>query len=229
MQKTANFIIGIALLPMVPGFAVEFYRLLESTAFGYHIHPALVYGMGVYAAIHILLFKPVMTYAFAHEFTHALWALLFGGKLKEFRVGPQGGHAVVTKSNIWVATAPYFFPLYTYLVLGIHLFCIFISSQEGLGFVTKYLMHVRILPYTAFLSGMGISFHLFFTFHSLLKRQSDLENRGILLSLVVIFILNTLFAVLALKVLDPLQVEFLAFVKDSANWSATLVLMALNQ
>lgn len=75
--------------------------------------------------MHIVLHKPIMTYVFAHEFTHALWALPFGGRLKDFRAGESGGHAVVTRSNVLVALASYFFPIYAYLVLV--LFGIFIA------------------------------------------------------------------------------------------------------
>lgn len=228
MKKATYFLVGIALLPLVPGFGLHFYSLLVDIRFGFDIHPALVYGFATYAVIHILLHKPIMTYAFAHEFTHALWALFFGGKLKEFRVGPQGGHAVVTKSNLWVAIAPYFFPLYAYLVLGVHLLCVFTSSQEISGFVTRYLMRSRILPYTCFFTGTGIAFHLLFTFHSLLKRQSDLKKGGVLLSLVLIFLLNIVFILLGFKLLDPGRIEFVQFLKSSAGWSVSLVLSTLN-
>lgn len=217
IRKFFYILVGILLLPLLAGFAVEFYRVLEEINFCFEIHPALVYGFLAYIALHIVFFKPIMTYVFAHEFTHALWAIPFGGKLKDFRAGESGGYAVVTRSNLIVAIAPYFFPLYTYLVLG--LFGIFISAG----------IRETVFPYICFLTGLTLSFHLIFTGLSLLKKQSDLRKGGMLLSIALILILNMVFIVLIFKVLDSDTIRFVPFLKDSINYSIALVLKNLNR
>ena len=216
MGKLIKIILGIILLSLIPGFAVEFFRTLQKLQFGFAIHDAFVYGFAAYIAVHIVLHKPVVTYVFAHEFTHALWALPFGGKLKDFRAGESGGHAVVTRSNMLVAIAPYFFPLYSFLILG--LFGIFIvAGIKG-----------KVFPFVCFFTGLTLSFHLVFTGYSLVKKQSDLKKGGILLSLVLILLLNIIFIVLILKALNPRAIDFTAFVNDSVDFSNTIVMRIIN-
>ena len=216
IKKLINIVLGLLLLPLLPGFAVEFFKILQNLEFGFAVHETLVYGFTAYIVLHIVLHKPIMAYVFAHEFTHALWALPFGGRLKDFRAGESGGHAVVTRSNVLVALAPYFFPIYAYFVLA--LFGIFIAvGAKG-----------KVFPYICFLTGFTVSFHLLFTGHSLLKKQSDLKRGGILLSLVLILLLNIIFITLILKVLAPDAVHFGSFFKDSIDLSVTLVLKLVN-
>src|SRR5215469_14869244 len=38
--------------------------------------------------------KPMVMYVFGHELTHAIGVLLMGGKVREFRIGSDGGHIV---------------------------------------------------------------------------------------------------------------------------------------
>ena len=57
---------------------------------------------------------------FGHELTHALFAVLFGGSVKAFHATERGGQVTVTKSNFLITLAPYFFPLYTFLVLVLY-------------------------------------------------------------------------------------------------------------
>src|SRR5215475_12752418 len=78
----------------------------------------LLAGAACWVAIFLLLPKPMWVYVFGHELTHALWAWLFGGRVKQFKATSQGGHVVVTKSNFLIALAPYFFPLYAVLVVA---------------------------------------------------------------------------------------------------------------
>src|SRR6266700_349000 len=62
--------------------------------------------------------RPILLYVFGHELTHALWVWLMGGRVSRFRVGRDGGHVVTNRTNFWIALAPYFFPLYSILVIA---------------------------------------------------------------------------------------------------------------
>jgi hypothetical protein len=66
------------------------------------------------------LSRPIIIYVFGHELTHALWVLVMGGRISRFRVGREGGHVVVDRTNFWIALAPYFFPLYSILAIGVY-------------------------------------------------------------------------------------------------------------
>ena len=58
-------------------------------------------------------------YVLGHELTHALWTWLFGGKVKKMKVSSSGGHVVISKTNFFIALAPYFFPLYAVIVVAV--------------------------------------------------------------------------------------------------------------
>jgi hypothetical protein len=76
-------------------------------------------GRGVLDCDFFLLPKPMWIYVFGHELTHALWTWLFGGQVKKMKVTSKGGHVVISKTNFVIALAPYFFPLYVVLVVGV--------------------------------------------------------------------------------------------------------------
>src|SRR5436190_17191730 len=64
--------------------------------------------------------RPIVLYVFGHELTHALWVWLMGGRVSRFRVGRDGGHILTDKNNFLIALAPYFFPIYSILVLALY-------------------------------------------------------------------------------------------------------------
>ena len=43
---------------------------------------------------------------------------LFGGEVKQMKVSSKGGHVLISKTNFLIALAPYFFPLYAFIVIG---------------------------------------------------------------------------------------------------------------
>ena len=56
-------------------------------------------------------------YVFGHEFTHALWVWAGGGRVSAFRVGRDGGYIVADRVGVFTSLAPYFFPLYSVVVV----------------------------------------------------------------------------------------------------------------
>jgi hypothetical protein len=85
---------------------------------------------------------PVKTYVVAHELTHALWGLLCGARVSHLRVSEGGGSVRLSKSNIVITLAPYFFPLYTILVIL-------------LRFAVGYFVHPSLIPCQAFFVAHG--------------------------------------------------------------------------
>jgi hypothetical protein len=122
--------------------------------------------------------KPMWMYVFGHELTHAIWAWLSGGRVKEIKVSAEGGHVVVTRSNFVIALAPYFFPFYAVLVAGVY------AAGNRMWNWSPYA------PWFHLLLGAAYAFHVTLTWHVMQARQSDITQQGYLFSGVVIFLGN---------------------------------------
>jgi len=141
------------------------------------------FGLGCTLWIVAFLFlpKPVWIYVLGHESTHAIWVWLHGGRVANFHAGTTGGHVLADRINTWIALAPYFFPIYSLLVIAIY------------GLVGLFVQDMAPLrPLLYMLVGATWAFHLTFTFWMILKDQPDLHYGGTLFSLLVIYILNLL-------------------------------------
>jgi hypothetical protein len=145
--------------------------------------------------------RPILIYVFGHEFTHALWVWLMGGRVSRFRVGPDGGHVVTTKANFWIALAPYFFPIYSILTIAIY---------GGLSLFLNMQPYGRLL-YA--LIGATWAFHFTFTCWMIPKNQTDLTDQGTFFSLVVIYLMNLLLLSVML-ILASRQITFESFGAD---------------
>ena len=125
-----------------------------------------------------MLPKPMWIYVFGHELTHAIWTWIFGGDVKKFKATAQGGHVVVTKNNFIIALAPYFFPIYAVLVVGIFLAGHLIWNWKS------FLVWFHLIV------GAAYAFHVTLTMHILQTRQTDITSQGYLFSAVIIFLGN---------------------------------------
>ncbi len=120
----------------------------------------------------------MLIYVFGHELTHALWAWLFGGRVKKMKVTSGGGHVIVTKTNFLITLAPYFFPLYAVIIIAI-----FAAGHWIWGW-QKFLVYFDLLL------GAAYAFHVTLTFHTLQTQQSDITSQGYLFSGAIIFLGN---------------------------------------
>jgi nitrate reductase NapE component len=153
-------------------------------------------GAAGYTFLHILqLLRLRRAYVFAHEFTHALAAWMSGGKVYSFVVGKEGGHVDLSHSSVFIALAPYVFPLYALCVVGAYRVLLWVGPPA----------HAQV----AFLALMGavLAFHVAHTVESLwTTHQSDLDQVGFSMSMALIVGLNGLLLLGALKCLFPEQV-----------------------
>ena len=135
--------------------------------------------------------RPIVLYVFGHELTHALWVWLMGGRVSRFQVGREGGHILTDKNNFWIALAPYFFPLYSILVIALY------------GVLSLF---VNVQPYGRLLYaliGVTWAFHFTFTCWMIPKNQTDLSDHGTFFSLVVIYLINLLLLSVMLVIASP--------------------------
>lgn len=137
-------------------------------------------GFALWIIIFLLLPRPMWTYVLAHELTHALWALLRGASVRNISIKRDTGSVTVSKSDFLITLAPYFFPLYTVVVIAVY----YLLS-----------MFVAVEPYELFwlgLVGFTWGFHFSFTITTLLQSQSDIRECGRLFSYAVIYLFNVL-------------------------------------
>ena len=178
MPKWIKFIIAVLLLPVCGGAARALWLVLRA---GYGADTAwipIIAGAACWVVIFSLLPRPMWIYVFGHELTHALWTWLFGGRVKNLKVRSSGGHVLISKTNFIIALAPYFFPLYAVIVIGVFALGNLIWSWHG------YLVWFHLLV------GAAYAFHVSLTFHVLQTQQSDITGQGYLFSAVVIFLGN---------------------------------------
>lgn len=178
MPKWAKFIIAIFLLPVCAGSFRTLWLVFRATGSADQTWVPMLAGAACWIVIFLMLPKPMWIYVFGHEFTHALWSWLFGGKLKKFKVTSKGGHVVVTKTNFLIALAPYFFPVYVALLV-----LVFVAGHLIWNWKRyEALFHLLV--------GAAYAFHVTLTWHILKTRQTDITEQGYLFSTVVIFLGN---------------------------------------
>jgi hypothetical protein len=169
-------------------------------------------GMLFYALIQAFFWRPLFMYVMGHELTHALASVLQGGRADDLRVSSKGGMVKVDVSNFLVNLAPYFFPIYTFLLLLVY-----------------WVADPRFQIHIVFLLGMSLAFHLALTVYSLRQHQSDIAEVGWLFALPFIAALNVLIFVLVLWAVLPELVSFKSYLRlalDSsqglARWAASI-------
>ena len=161
--------------------------------------------------------RPRWLCVFGHELTHALWVKLLGGRIHSFHVGSDGGHVLADRTNTWIALAPYFFPLYSVLVIVLYGLCgLFVD-------VSPY----RTLLYAAI--GATWAMHLSFACWLIPKGQPDLHYGGTFFSLMVIYTLNLALLAMLLIIASP-QVSWVGFgqelLQNAADATAWIPLRA---
>ncbi|HCJ67145.1 MAG TPA: hypothetical protein DHV62_07440 [Elusimicrobia bacterium] len=220
MKQLVKFSLGFILLPLCFGLTKALVGQLSSVGEFSGRQFYFLIGFAGYFVLQLVFFKPIRTYIFGHELTHAFWSLIFGGKVKRLKVSKSGGSVLLTKSNILVTLAPYFFPIYTFLTLAIYsLFRILLKTYpEHFTFFGKPQLEIVML----FLVGFTLAFHLALTFDSLCQRQSDIHKTGIFFSLVFILIANLIVIILVLKLVWPTQISLGIFLKESVQSTVAL-------
>jgi hypothetical protein len=176
--KWLKFLIAILLLPVCAGAAMALGAVLRTCGGADTTWIPFLGGVACWCVIFFLLPKPMWIYVFGHELTHALWAWLFGGRVKKMKVSSRGGHVIVTKTNFLITLAPYFFPLYAVIVIAV-----FAVGHWGWGWE-------RLFVFFNLLLGAAYAFHVTLTIHALQTQQSDITSQGYLFSGVVIFLGN---------------------------------------
>jgi hypothetical protein len=219
--RWVKFVVALFLLPLCAILTQTFFTVFTRATLAHRLWAGEEFWFFSLGAILWLIAffglpRPMVVYVFGHELTHALWVLLMGGRVSRFRVGREGGHIVTDRNNFWIALAPYFFPLYSLIVIGAY-------GVLGLFF--------NVQPYGRLLYGLiGVTwaFHFTFTCWMIPKKQTDLTDHGTFFSLVVIYLMNlallSVMLVLASSQIAfaDLGTEFMTNVDRFARWITKL-------
>ena len=197
MANFLRMLLGVALLPMCWGVVRAFYDSVVVAAGdsgGITAESiALVGGMVAFVLCWMAVPHPVKTYVLGHELTHALWGLVFGAVPSKLRVSAAGGSVSLTKSNMLITLAPYFFPFYTFLVIVVALI------------TSAFIRPLPWLPLWMFTVGFTWAFHVLFTIETLSQRQPDVKLYGRIFSWVFIFLANVVLVLVFLAAVTSLS------------------------
>jgi hypothetical protein len=196
--RWVNTVIGVFLLPIAWIWTQTFFTVFSLAV----VHQKFwlteefwffTLGVILWLITFFSLPRPVLIYVFGHELTHALWVWAMGGRVSKFKVGSDGGHIITNKHNFWIALAPYFFPIYSVLViLAYGVAGLFIHDMQPWH---RWLLYGLI--------GATWAFHITFTLWMIPKGQTDLTYHGTFFSLVVIYLMNLLVLTIFLMVASP--------------------------
>lgn len=141
---------------------------------------AMIAGFLLWQLTYFLMPRPIRTYVLAHELTHALWGLLMGARVSRLKVRRDSGSVTLSKTNVLITLAPYFFPFYTFLVIAVY------AALHPFMAVERYsALWLGLVGYTW-------AFHFNFTLDTLMQRQTDIETYGRIFSYTVIYLVNIL-------------------------------------
>lgn len=181
MANFLRMLFGVCLLPLCWAAVRVFVDAVSIAGAGEGMSVeavSLLAGVAAFILCWTAISHPVRAYVLGHELTHALWGLLFGARPSDVRVSATGGSVKLTKSNVLITLAPYFFPFYTFVVIVVAL-------------VTyAFLRPLPYLPLWMFLIGFTWAFHALFTLETLCERQPDVKLYGRIFSWSIIFLAN---------------------------------------
>lgn len=202
--RLAKFLLGIALLPACWGATGGFYATILRDGKFFHDQWPFLAGFAAYLILFSVFQQPIRTYVFGHELSHALWVWFFRGKVKGFSISSSGGQVETTKSNFVIALAPYFFPVYSFLLILIYL------TLRAFWPLQSYF---KVL---VFLLGLSWAFHLVMTLYALYTDQDEVRQTGVTFSLAWIFLLNLLILGGILVFTSP-GIQFETFISSIAK------------
>jgi len=205
MGKFWKFFIAVILLPTAFFALWQLGRVVFDLVFVSKSVLFFIAGAVIYAAVHIKIYNFSRLYVLAHEGMHALAALFFGYKVHSMKVKEDSGQVKMSDINAAVVLAPYVVPLY-FLIGALVCFILYKTGYDNAWWVSSF----------AAVLGFLWGFHILHTVKTLTETtQPDLKAAGgKTFSLVVIVVVNILFALIITAVIFPGHVSLFSALKD---------------
>lgn len=149
MRKIVYYGISIVLMVFTLSAIVAFFEIISRNGLTTNLVYLLAGILGYFTISQVLYKKfdytPDFAETFAHELTHALFALLFFNKIESFFVHSRDGGYVTYRGNRnpFISLSPYFFPVFTYALL-----------------LVKLIAEKSIQNYLIIMIGITIAFHV---------------------------------------------------------------------
>lgn len=201
-MRLLRFLVGLVLIPAAVILTIAFFSSFQFFTEVQHSEIVFLAGFIGYLILHFILYKPVFMHVMAHELTHALWAVIFGGRVKSLNISGSGGSVTVDKTNFLIVLAPYFFPLYTFIIV-----------------ILYFIIDKRFIDFVIFFIGFTLSFHIALTVFSMRAKQKDFKEVGLLFSLSFIYIVNIMIVTAIFSMISP-QYYYLNFLNEA--WKVVL-------
>lgn len=127
------------------------------------------------------LMQPFFLYAYVlgHELTHAVFVVIFRGKVTDFYVSTEGGYITTNKTNLVIALSPYFVPFWAVISAVVYAALRFAADPKPWWDLAFYAV-----------MGFTWTFHMAWTLWMIPRDQPDLKENGTFLSLVIIYLAN---------------------------------------
>lgn len=192
-----NTVIGLMLLPVVVVTSQAFATLVarNTTVLGvWQTAPLFLFlwGLVIWVAAFWAGLRPRYLYVLGHELTHALFVLVCGGRIHEFRVTAEGGHVVTDKNNLLISLSPYFVPFWSLVAVAVYgLLGFWVDlSQTWRVVVGDFRVSLGPQAILCFILGYTWGLHLTFTVWMIRREQPDLQRNGTFFSLIFIYFVN---------------------------------------
>lgn len=194
-----RIVFALFLIPVPIGLVSLLFSYLRTFSPSYM---PFLFGVVCYTFTYPVFKKPLFSYVIGHELSHVLGVWLSRGRIHSFNIGRRGGTVKVDRVNIWTALLPYFFPIYTFLVLCIYFLLSILWDMS------------RFQNWLVFIIGITWAFHLWMTMYVLRHSQPDLRFGGFLFSSIIIFTVNIAILILLLVFISP-ELSILNFIYKS--------------
>lgn len=194
MKKFLKILLGIILLPLAFNILLSVFEVALYMLKNFGVTLYFIAGAVIYVILHFFVYDFSRPYVVAHEFSHAVAALLCGYKVSGFKLGSDSGSVKVSNINTFVLLAPYGIPFYSIAVTLLY-------------FVLKTFWP-QFAEYSAVFAGLLGFFtvmHCIHTYKALTEtEQSDISKAGGgIYSFPLIVLANMVFILLLAKFYFP--------------------------
>jgi len=195
------------LMLMILSYGYLLPQMLNLIAKNWLDYQGFLIGMAGFLLLAFVLFRNQnlkWLRVFSHELTHVVFSLLFFNRIAGFNAESIGSGSVSYhgKGNFIISLTPYFFPLFTVVIILLKLI-----SQEGLS--------------EAFDIAIGASymFHLTTFWGQVGTHQTDITKHGVIFSYSLIILMNIFFLALVLSMVSDGWSMFVDFLR--VGWEDT--------
>jgi hypothetical protein len=199
MLKLLRLFVLILLAPLAFALVYQAYQFLRSDISLQEVQWFL-YGLGLYFLLYVTPLRERITFLeiLDHELTHTAASLAFLKVPTKLEVDyAKGGKVESARGDFLTALAPYYLPLATLPLLLI-----------------KPLISDTFNNALNFAIGLALAFHYGGLVQDFHFKQTDLKDKGIVFSIIVIFVFNVVWLVIILSVVTGSYSSILVYFEN---------------